>query len=540
MTIQHKEIESEERHEIKGFEEAPVNTFHTKNSQGQVEWVDLDSIGGNPVSHATRHLPETGEDKLPTVEPQTIGEVNSVGTSDDFVRGDHVHAHGIQNNETLHLVALQTKHGFMSKEDKVKIDGIESGATADQTAIEIKSLYESNLDTNEFNDTEKSKLAAIETEATRDQSASEIKISYESNLNTNAFEDLEKSKLSGISAGAEVNQNDTQIKNQYEANANTNAYTDAEKSKLSGLESSKFLGEYVSLSALQTANPSPVIGSYANVDTGIGQDVVRYIWDTNDSNYVLQLGQNTSLTDAQIKQQYENNADTNAYTDAEKTKLGTVETSAEVNQTDAEIKVQYEANSNTNAFEDLEKTKLGGIEAGAEVNQTDAEIKVQYEANANTNEKYLLSRLDVGWLQYNNTSNQTTTAASPAYTVCNLNNDIGSFPNGLFTKLGTTDFRTDFTGYVEISIAATGQNTVNNDRTWFIAIEKNGTLIPYSKSKAAGKANVGRETGAARTFMLDCAPSDIFKLVFTNNQAAQSTTIRAEETTFFIKSLRRT
>jgi hypothetical protein len=46
--------------------------------------------------------------------------------------------------------------------DKTKLDGIEAGATADQTAAEIKTAYESNADTNEFSDAEQSKLAGIE------------------------------------------------------------------------------------------------------------------------------------------------------------------------------------------------------------------------------------------------------------------------------------------------------------------------------------------------------------------------------------------
>jgi hypothetical protein len=46
--------------------------------------------------------------------------------------------------------------------DGSKLDGIESGATADQTASEIKTLYESNGDTNAFTDSEQIKLAGIQ------------------------------------------------------------------------------------------------------------------------------------------------------------------------------------------------------------------------------------------------------------------------------------------------------------------------------------------------------------------------------------------
>lgn len=49
--------------------------------------------------------------------------------------------------------------------DGTKLDGIESGATADQTGAEIKALYEAELDTNAFTDAEKTKLAGIESGA---------------------------------------------------------------------------------------------------------------------------------------------------------------------------------------------------------------------------------------------------------------------------------------------------------------------------------------------------------------------------------------
>ena len=46
--------------------------------------------------------------------------------------------------------------------DGTKLDGIEAGATADQTAAEIKTAYESNANTNAFTDAEQSKLSGIE------------------------------------------------------------------------------------------------------------------------------------------------------------------------------------------------------------------------------------------------------------------------------------------------------------------------------------------------------------------------------------------
>lgn len=49
--------------------------------------------------------------------------------------------------------------------DETKLDGIETGATIDQTGAEIKSLYEAEVDTNAYNDAAVTKLAGIETGA---------------------------------------------------------------------------------------------------------------------------------------------------------------------------------------------------------------------------------------------------------------------------------------------------------------------------------------------------------------------------------------
>jgi hypothetical protein len=89
--------------------------------------------------------------------------------------------------------------------DGSKLDGIESGATADQTAGEIKTSYESNADTNAFTDAEQSKLSGIESGANVGPSTPiEVKTAYESNADTNAFTDADESKLDGIEANADV------------------------------------------------------------------------------------------------------------------------------------------------------------------------------------------------------------------------------------------------------------------------------------------------------------------------------------------------
>lgn len=94
----------------------------------------------------------------------------------------------------------------LTPEDKAKLDGIEEGATRDQTPTEIKTAYESNTNTNAFTDAEKTKLGTIEPGATGDQTASEVEALYEGLSNTNKFTDIEKAKLAGVEDNAKDDQ----------------------------------------------------------------------------------------------------------------------------------------------------------------------------------------------------------------------------------------------------------------------------------------------------------------------------------------------
>ena len=63
--------------------------------------------------HGSRHLPH-GDDPLPVGGPVEIGTVNGTGTAASYALSDHVHAHGVQNNPTLHALANDATHGFLS------------------------------------------------------------------------------------------------------------------------------------------------------------------------------------------------------------------------------------------------------------------------------------------------------------------------------------------------------------------------------------------------------------------------------------------
>lgn len=129
----------------------------------------------------------------------------------------------------------------------------------------------------------------------------------------------------------------------------TNLLTDLQVGKLENLETSKFLGAFL------TSEEIPLVGaengSYADVNSGEDGDVTeRWIYNSETNTFV-------NLTSpTRIKEVYESNPDTNAFTDFHKQKLETLnEVSPET------LKVEYESNPNTNAFTDSDKTKLEAL-----------------------------------------------------------------------------------------------------------------------------------------------------------------------------------
>jgi hypothetical protein len=109
------------------------------------------------------------------------------------------------------------------------------------------------------------------------------------------------------------------------------SFTTIEKAKLAGLDGPLWKGTFPSLAALQAAHPSAEPGASAHVDAGLGEAVQLYIWDDSDGEWIASGGEAAPITAAQVKTLYESNADTNAFTDGEKSKLGGVASGATAN-----------------------------------------------------------------------------------------------------------------------------------------------------------------------------------------------------------------
>ena len=109
---------------------------------------------------------------------------------------------GLTLSGNITMAGARTVDGYDVSSLGSKLAGIETGATADQTASQIKTAYESNANTNAFTSALQTKLNNIETSATADQTAAQIKTAYESNSDTNAFTNALQSKLNGIANSA--------------------------------------------------------------------------------------------------------------------------------------------------------------------------------------------------------------------------------------------------------------------------------------------------------------------------------------------------
>jgi hypothetical protein len=111
-----------------------------------------------------------------------------------------------------------------------KLTVIEDSATADQTAAEIKALYEAEA--NAFTDALFTKLGTVETNAKDDQTGAEIKALYEAQAS--AFTDALFTKLGGIETGATADLTGAEIKALYEAEVDS--FTAVLLAKLNGIE----------------------------------------------------------------------------------------------------------------------------------------------------------------------------------------------------------------------------------------------------------------------------------------------------------------
>lgn len=136
-------------------------------------------------------------------------------------------------------------------------------------------------------------------------------------------------------------------------------------------------------------------------------------------------------------------------------------------------------------------------------------------------DKVKLDRLEVGYMQYTNSAGFTFSSATPTQSA-DLNTDLNSFFNGYFTKPTATNFVANFTGTVRM-VSSMNAFLGTANRSWQIAMYKNGTLIPGSNSWAVGQNTVARKAGSFTAIIVPVVPGDILTFAYASPDAVTVT-----------------
>ena len=290
---------------------------------------------------------------------------------------------------TGNITVTGTVDGRDVASDGSKLDGIESGATADQSNSEIKTAYEANSNTNAFTDALLSKLNGIAASATNvtntnqltngagfitatltneqvqdivggmvsSNTESGITVTYQDGDGTldfsvasqtdNNFTNADHSKLDGIEAGATADQSNSEIKTAYESNSNTNAFTDALLSKLNG----------IAASATNVTNNNQLTN---------GAGYLTSVGTSNITNNAVTLDKIQDIDQNRIIGRVASGSgDLQILTAASGRTMINVEDGATADQTASEIRALVESASDSNVFTDADHSKLNGIASGA-------------------------------------------------------------------------------------------------------------------------------------------------------------------------------
>ena len=244
--------------------------------------------------------------------------------------------------------------------DGAKLDGIESGATADQTAAEIRTLTEAATDSNVFTDADHTKLNNIETGATTDQTDAEIRTAVENATDSNVFTDADHTKLDGIETGATADQTNAEIRAAVEAASDSNVFTDADHTKLNNIEANADVTDATNVDAAGAVMNSDlatkgqiIVGDGSGDPTilGVGQNNYVLVADSNEATGVKwgpapsAGGLNNIVEDTtpQLGGNLESNGHDIKFADDDKAIFGT--------GTGNDLEIFHESSSNTNVIE---------------------------------------------------------------------------------------------------------------------------------------------------------------------------------------------
>ena len=262
----------------------------TVGSSTAIPIITVDSKGRITNTSTTAVDSTTIENGSSSVAVAYNGAITSTGNH-DFTAGIDV---------TGNITVTGTVDGRDVASDGSKLDGIESGATADQSAAEIRTLVGSASDSNVFTDALLSKLNGIESGATADQTSEEIQdivgamvssntesgitVTYQDADGTidfavasqtdNNFTNADHSKLDGIESGATADQTASEILTLIKTVDGSGSGLDADT--LDGISSGSFLRSDTSDTFTGTLTVAGNIVPNSNGTRNLGSNGVRW------------------------------------------------------------------------------------------------------------------------------------------------------------------------------------------------------------------------------------------------------------------------
>lgn len=213
--------------------------------------------------------------------------------------------------------------------------------------------------------------------------------------------------------------------------------------------------------------------------TNIGFTVISSTSDANDAG--------ADMTDSEIKIAYENNPNTNAFQDADQTKLAGIESGAAQDQTGAEIKTRYELEADTNAFDDAAVSKLAAIEASATADQTNAEIRTAVGAATDSNVFQDADASKLDGIEASATADQSNAEIRTAVEAAS---DSNVFTDGDHSKLNAIEAAADVTDAGNVATAGAVMDSDISAGEGFLRKSGAGTYVAV-KTNLGSAANPG-------------------------------------------------
>ncbi len=459
------------------------------------------TAGSNITISAGGEIASTGGGSAITIQEEG-SSLSTAATTINFV-GAGVTATGTGATKTITIpttpnmsdadirtaVEAATDSNVFTDADHTKLNAIEANAKDELSGSEIKALYEAQSNTNAFTDAEQTKLGTVETNATADQTDAEIRTAVEAAVDSNVFTDADHTKLNAIEANADVTDT-SNVVNALSAGTNISISAGGQISAAQiAITDVYTVGSESTQLALSTSQGDVIVRTDQNKtyihnggSAGTMADFTLLLTPTNGVTSVV--GSTGVITAAQIKTAYEAINDTNEFTDAEKTKLGTVEQAATADQSDAEIRAAVEAATDSNVFTDADHTKLDGIEASATADQTDAEIRAAVEAATDSNVFTDADHTKLNAIEASATADQTDAEIRTAVEAAT---DSNVFTDADHTKLDGIEASADVTDTTNVVAALTAGSN--------ITIAADGTIA--SSGGGGGSAITIQEEGSS-------------------------------------------